>query len=173
MEMLKVPFLGNELIIVSNDGEPYVVMRSIVDSMGLDWKSQYNKIFQRFRSCVVEITMQLPYDVQRRKVVCMKLKKLPAWLYTIQPNKVKPEIRERIIRFQEECDEVLWQYWTTGVARRDEVKARLAAIDEAEYQSAIRGSMAGRELNRRRLEKRELERQKFAVLQMDLFFQAA
>lgn len=27
-------------------------------------------------------------------------------------NKVAPELRDRIIQYQEECDEVLWNYWT-------------------------------------------------------------
>ncbi|MFS9904411.1 phage antirepressor N-terminal domain-containing protein, partial [Salmonella enterica] len=34
---------------------------------------------------------------------------------TISPNKVKPEIRDKVIRYQEECDDVLYDYWTKGV----------------------------------------------------------
>ena len=46
------------------------------------------------------------------------LKKFPAWLYSVNPSKVAPELREKIVRYQETCDEVLWQYWTQGYAGR-------------------------------------------------------
>lgn len=113
---INVPFYGSELYVVNHNGEPYTPMKPIVEGMGMDWKSQFIKIKQRFRSCVVEITMQLPGDGQRRSVICLALRKLAAWLNTISPNKVRPEIRERVIRYQEECDDVLYEYWTKGQA---------------------------------------------------------
>lgn len=47
-------------------------------------------------------------------MVCLALRKLAAWLNTISPNKVKTEIRDRVIRYQNECDDVLYEYWTKG-----------------------------------------------------------
>lgn len=47
-------------------------------------------------------------------MICLQLRKLSAWMLTIYPNKVKPEIRGNVIRFQDECDDVLYQYWTEG-----------------------------------------------------------
>lgn len=48
------------------------------------------------------------------------------WLQTISPNKVKPEIRNKVIQYQEECDDVLYQYWTKGVV----VNPRKASVME-------------------------------------------
>lgn len=45
---------------------------------------------------------------------CLALRKLAGWLATISPNKVKASIRDKVIRYQEECDDVLYEYWTTG-----------------------------------------------------------
>ncbi|MBC6504108.1 hypothetical protein GW742_21965 [Citrobacter freundii] len=111
---INVPFHGNELYVVNHNGEPYTPMRPIIDGMGMDWASQFTKLKQRFKTSVVKITMQLPGDDQRRDVICLALRKLAAWLNTISPNKVRPEIRERVIRYQEECDDVLYEYWTKG-----------------------------------------------------------
>ena len=47
-------------------------------------------------------------------MVCLPLRKLLAWLTTISPNKVKPELRDTVIMYQNECDDVLWNYWTKG-----------------------------------------------------------
>ncbi|MDX8157836.1 phage antirepressor N-terminal domain-containing protein [Acinetobacter pittii] len=113
---ITVPFHNAELYIVEHDGQPYVPLRSIVQGIGLDWASQFVKIKQRFSTCVVEITMQMLDDDQARSYTCLLLRKLPAWLYSIHANKVKPELRETVIMYQNECDDVLWDYWTKGKA---------------------------------------------------------
>ncbi|MEY0408500.1 phage antirepressor N-terminal domain-containing protein [Providencia rettgeri] len=116
---INVPFHGDNLYLVNYEGQPFVAMRPFIEGMGLDWSSQYTKIKQRFKTCVVNITMQLPCDNQRRSVVCLALKKLTGWLHTININKVKPEIREKVAAYQDRSDDVLYEYWTTG-----EVKAK-------------------------------------------------
>ncbi|WP_228303730.1 phage antirepressor N-terminal domain-containing protein [Klebsiella aerogenes] len=111
---INVPFHGAHLYIVNHNGEPYTPMKPIVEGMGLDWKSQFRKLNQRFKTCVVEMTIQLPGDTQRRSIICLALRKLAGWLSTISPNKVRSEIRDKVIQYQEECDDVLYEYWTKG-----------------------------------------------------------
>lgn len=115
---INVPFHGDNLYLVNYEGQPFVAMRPFIEGMGLDWASQYTKIKQRFKTCVVNITMQLPCDNQRRSVVCLALKKLTGWLHTININKVKPEIREKVAAYQDRSDDVLYEYWTTGEVKR-------------------------------------------------------
>lgn len=110
---INVPFYGKSLFVVEHDGEPYTPMKPIVEGMGMDWASQFTKMRQRFKSTIVEITM-VAGDGKARKMTCLALRKLNGWLNTISPNKVRPEIRERVIQYQEECDDVLYEYWTKG-----------------------------------------------------------
>lgn len=112
--LIPVPFQGATLFVVEHAGEPFTPMRPIVEGMGLDWKSQYVKIVERFMSCMVVITMQLPGDTQRRKVLCLPVRKLTGWLMSLHPNKVRPELRANVRAYQNECDEVLWRHWTQG-----------------------------------------------------------
>lgn len=63
-------------------------------SQYLRWEAQHEKLKANPRFSVTEIVMQLPGDSQRRSVSCLPLRKLPGWLMTIYPNKVRPEIRE-------------------------------------------------------------------------------
>lgn len=109
---INVPFHGAELYVVNHNGEPYTPMKPIVEGMGMDWKSQFTKIKQRFAKGMVEIT--IPTVGGAQKMICLALRKLAAWLNTISPNKVRPEIRDRVIQYQEECDDVLYEYWTKG-----------------------------------------------------------
>lgn len=115
---INVPFHGDNLYLVSYEGQPFVAMRTFIEGMGLDWASQYTKIKQRFKTCVVNITMQLPCDNQRRSVVCLALKKLTGWLHTININKVRAEIRDKVAAYQDRSDDVLYEYWTTGEVKK-------------------------------------------------------
>lgn len=115
LTQMTVPFHNAELYLVEFNGQPYTAMRPIVENMGLDWKAQLVKIKQRFNSVVGEITTT-GKDGKQYKMLCLPLKKLFGWLMTISPNKVKPELRETVITYQNECDDVLWDYWTKGQA---------------------------------------------------------
>jgi hypothetical protein len=110
--LIPVPFRNTTLFLVDIDGTPYTPMKPIVEGMGLDWASQFTKIKsnQRFASAIV-ITTMIAEDGKQREMVCFPLRKLPGWLMTIHPNKVKPDIRETVIAYQNECDDVLWRYW--------------------------------------------------------------
>ncbi|WP_180063623.1 phage antirepressor N-terminal domain-containing protein [Acinetobacter sp. YH16042] len=114
LTQITVPFHNAELYIVEYEGQPYTPMKPIVDGMGLDWKSQFVKLKQRFEQGMVEITIPTKGGLQT--MLCLLLRKLPAWLYSIHANKVKPELRDTVIKYQSECDDVLWDYWTKGKA---------------------------------------------------------
>jgi hypothetical protein len=114
---MPVPFHGDTVVLVGKDNEPYVAMRSIVENMGLAWQVQHRKINERFGSVVTEM-VTTGADGKQYGMTCLPLRKLAAWLYSISPNKVAPELRDKIIQYQEECDEVLWNYWTKGAAIR-------------------------------------------------------
>ncbi|WP_316242412.1 phage antirepressor N-terminal domain-containing protein [Klebsiella pneumoniae] len=124
---INVPFYGDSLFVVEHNGEPYTPMKPIIDGMGMDWASQFTKLKQRFKTSIVKITMQLPGDNQRRDIICLALRKLAGWLQTISANKVRPEIREKVIQYQEECDDVLYEYWTKGEVKNPRKKT---TVDE-------------------------------------------
>lgn len=113
---INVPFHGNNLCVVNYNGEPYVPMKPIVEGMGLTWQSQFEKLKQRFSKGITEIV--IPSKGGEQSMLCLALRKLAGWLHTISPNKVKPEIRDKVIKYQEECDDVLYEYWTTGEVKK-------------------------------------------------------
>lgn len=45
-------------------------------------------------------------------MTCLPLRKLFGWLQIIQPNRVREDIRDKVIQYQNECDDVLWKHWT-------------------------------------------------------------
>lgn len=115
-QLIPVPFYKDTVVLVGKDNEPYVAMRPIVENIGLGWSAQRIKIVERFSSTVSEIDT-VADDGKMREMTCLPLRKLAAWLYSISPNKVAPELRDKIIQYQEECDDVLWGYWSKDTER--------------------------------------------------------
>lgn len=135
---INVPFHGNNLCIVNHEGRPYVPMKPIVEGMGLSWEPQLRKLNQRFSKGMIK--MVIPTIGGAQETVCLAMHKLTGWLFSIMPNKVKPEIRDKVIQYQEECDDVLYEYWTTGEVKakpRKQVK-QIAGRITSEQQEAIK-----------------------------------
>lgn len=130
-QLMPVPFHDDTVVLLGRDNEPYVAMRSIVENMGLAWQVQHRKINERFSSVVTEM-VTTGADGKQYGMTCLPLRKLAAWLYTINPKKVAPELRDKIIQYQEECDEVLWRHWTKDrsqyIADLEERAARILPL---------------------------------------------
>lgn len=116
-QLIPVPFYEDTVVLVGQDDQPFVAMKPIVTNMGLSWDTQFRKLSDKFGPVIVEMTTT-GADGKQYGMTCLPLRKLPAWLYSISPNKVKPELRDKIIRYQNECDDALWDYWSKGSATR-------------------------------------------------------
>lgn len=123
---VKVEFCGSSLEGVIVEGKAYVAMKPIVEGMGLDWSAQLAKMKDHpvLSKGMGEIT--IPTAGGKQKMMCLPESKLPFWMALIQPNKVKPSLRDKIIRYQSEAADVLHQAFTKGVA---DTNMRVMAID--------------------------------------------
>jgi len=66
-------------------------------------------------------------DGKTREMLFLPLRKIAAWLYSININKVAPELRDKITRYQNECGDVLWNYWTQQKPTHGNVRIQLIA----------------------------------------------
>lgn len=107
-----IAFRDTTLVCLAQAEELFVAMRPVVDGMGLSWRRQHRKLTEDAdRFCVALMATQMPGDDQRREHVFIPLERLFGWLMTIQPSRVKPEIRETVIAYQRECDRVLFRHF--------------------------------------------------------------
>jgi hypothetical protein len=88
------------------DGQVWVSVRRVSESMGLDPKSQQNKLKRKSWACGVLITS---HDASGRnqEVFCIPLRALPMWLATIETSRVKPTLRAKLEGYQREAADVL------------------------------------------------------------------
>jgi hypothetical protein len=125
-----VPFHGDMIVTFEHDGTRFVSMRRIVENIGLEWARQAAKLQdagEKF-NCVHMPTVGA--DGKSRDMLCMPLEKLPLWLASINPNKIKDErIRAKVERYQAESAIALHDYWTKGVAVRGDLDGVVTDMD--------------------------------------------
>jgi P22_AR N-terminal domain len=103
MQIVTVDFYKQSLTIIEKEGEKYVAMRPIVEGIGLSWSSQCQKLVSNGHkfNCVVINTVAS--DGKQHKMLCIPIKKLNGYLFSINPEKVHEDIKDKVILYQEEC----------------------------------------------------------------------
>lgn len=111
-----VPFNGQQIITAMAAGIAYVAMKPVVENLGMSWGTQQQKLMKSLEKFNCIHMNMVAADGKLRKLLCLPLKKLNGWLFSINPEKVRADIRDKLIRYQEECFTVLHDYWTKGAA---------------------------------------------------------
>jgi len=109
-----IPFYEDALIVqLGEDGEIYVALRPIVESLGLSWGSQVNRIkrdavlSKKLRTLSVFV-MNTQGAGQNREVICLPKQYLSGFLFGISASRIKDDaIRAKVLQFQEEAHLIL------------------------------------------------------------------
>jgi hypothetical protein len=110
--MQTIGFYGKQIMTTEVDGEHYVAMKPVCENIGLDWNSQRLKTNKHpVLSCTTMLKHGGTEDGKSRKMLMLPIKHLHGWLFTVDSNRVKLEIRDRLIVYQKECFDVLHEYW--------------------------------------------------------------
>lgn len=108
-----VQFHGQPIITAMAAGMAYVAMKPIVENLGMSWGTQQQKLVRNIGKFGC-IHMNIPSAGGIQKMLVLPLKKLNGWLFSINPEKVRADIRDKLIQYQEECFTVLHDYWNKG-----------------------------------------------------------
>lgn len=106
-----IVFRGAVIDTTEIDGVPHVALKPIVEGMGLDWSSQRQRVARDpvLSEGVVVTTMPSPGGRQETAVLPLKL--LTGFLFGIDANRVREDIRDGVIAYQRECYDALAAYW--------------------------------------------------------------
>lgn len=122
LQQREIDFYGDQIVaaLVPAEGQPqpaiYVPVRPICEYLGLDWSSQRQRIdrdpvLSEVRQGVV-ITTAPSTDGRGggpQEMLCLPVQFLHGWLFGISASRIKPELQEKVIRYQRECYAVLWR----------------------------------------------------------------
>jgi hypothetical protein len=115
--LISIPFYGDTIYTLEYEGEYYTPIKPIVENLGIDWSSQATKLRNnKKRWATVVINTIVGKDQKNRDMVFIPVKKILGFLSTIHPQRVANNIRPKLVQYQNECDEALWNYWSKGKA---------------------------------------------------------
>ncbi|EEW2187856.1 phage antirepressor Ant [Escherichia coli] len=130
-----VPFNGHQIITAMAAGVAYVAMKPIVENLGMSWGTQQQKLMKQLDKFNCIHMNMVAADGKLRKLLCLPLKKLNGWLFSINPEKVRADIRDKLIQYQEECFTVLHDYWTKGKA--ENARKKTSVDDRTPLRDAV------------------------------------
>jgi hypothetical protein len=131
----RVEFYGDILMAAEGpDGTILVPLRPISDAMGLAWSGQRERTLRHPVLARGLQYVRVTRTYSRRgnpNVLALPLDMLPGWLFGDNADRVKPELREKVIRFQEECFRVLWNAFKGDVVPTAPAPADLNPAEQA------------------------------------------
>lgn len=138
-ELQTIDFHGDEIAVLEKDGTQYVAMKPIVEAMGLDWSGQLKLIKGDAVLSKGMVVTSIPSEGGEQDAVCLPLNKLNGWLFKIPASRYSGERKAAIIRYQEECYDVLFDYFHKGGTTDPAMLRKLAAelLAESEQRIAV------------------------------------
>lgn len=100
------------LQVVVDDREQLIPIKPVCDILGVNYTSQVDKLKEHpiFRSTIPQ-RGTVAADGKEREMLCIPLRFFSGWLFSINPNNVKEEIKEKLIQFQLKCNDILYDYF--------------------------------------------------------------
>lgn len=124
-----ISFNKQALITFEQNGTHYTAMKPICENIGLDWTAQAQRLKRDeiLNSTMVIITI-VAEDGKQREMICLPIEYINGWLFGIDINRCKPEIRETLIKYKKECFQALHDYWFKGKAERSQNSQQIAPL---------------------------------------------
>lgn len=114
LDVRKIEFYGDEITAVlieteKNGPQVYVPLRPICEYLGLAWSSQLQRVKRDpvLSEALSSVFIMNTEAGQRYEVVCLHLDYISGWLFGIDANRVRPELRDKIILYRRECVQIL------------------------------------------------------------------
>jgi hypothetical protein len=98
-------------VIGKTPDETWIALKPICDHLEIARHRQAEKIREDRTYEGRWQLMLLPSDGGEQETFCLALSFLNLWLASISPQKVRPEIQDRLIRYKQECAAVLYQHF--------------------------------------------------------------
>lgn len=138
MEKTITTINNQNITIIDNGSEKLVPIKPICQALGIDFKGQYDKIENdKILNSTVVLSPTVATDEKQREMICLPIKYVFGWLFTINPGNVSEGARETITKYKMECYEVLYRHFTAralAFERQNKEVMRLSQlINEEQY----------------------------------------
>jgi len=130
MNELKVN--GSIIKCPSQNNENYVAIRSICQCLGIDHKSQFERIKndEILGQLYTDTVYSWGEDKRQRKMFCLPVKYVFGWLFSIDEIKINAHARPTFIEYKKQCYEALYNHFIGGLSQQNELnKKEIIALE--------------------------------------------
>ncbi len=123
---------GTDIFAVSSEsGETFVPIKPICEAVGVRFDTQYEKLqSHQILSSTIVLRGIVAADGKEREMVCLPLKYVYGWLFTINPRNVSDSARENVMRYQTECYDALYRHFFSRSSKQ--IESNQAELQELE-----------------------------------------
>lgn len=116
----------------NEQGEVLIPIRPICDALGVAYPRQYGKIKDdETLAPTVTLRVTVGADGKQREMVCLPLRFIFGWLFTINPANVSEEAKESVMRYRLECYNALYDHFARVRQRQlDENREEIRLLEE-------------------------------------------
>jgi hypothetical protein len=114
-----VPFEDRQIMTVRNNDGIYVVMKPLVEALGLTWRTQHERISDHPVISEGIRLILIPSAGGMQETTALHLEQFHGWLVTLDPRRVSDENRrEIIIRYQKRAFRVIFEHFHGRMGKR-------------------------------------------------------
>lgn len=159
-------------ILASKVSEGLVPVKPICEMLEIDYPTQFQKLKEHpIYSSSIGLRTMVAADGKNRDMVCIPFDFFTGWLFSINPANVKEEAKENLIRFQLECNKVLYDHFFGTYKRaneqiREENELLRKLADYNQQRNELNKSIS---MTKKQLEKLQKKRLKEDAVQTSFF----
>lgn len=117
------------ITIIQDGNDIFVPVRPICNALGVDFSTQRKRIMSDpILGSVVGEKPTTANDGKNYMMVCLPFEFVFGWLFTINPDKVKPEAAEAVIRYKRECYHALFAHFVKRFRHAQECNEQEIAL---------------------------------------------
>ncbi|NJL58254.1 MAG: hypothetical protein HC887_00040 [Desulfobacteraceae bacterium] len=115
LTMHEVAFGNDKIEVIEQGNEFLVTMKPLCERIGLDWEAQRQLIDRdpvlNSVTCIIQATAK---DGKNYETTCLPLQYLNGWLFRVNSARYEGELKEKLIRYQKECYQVLFERFSAS-----------------------------------------------------------
>lgn len=112
-QLTSINFHGQAILSAQQDGIIYTAIKPICENIGLAWNAQLERIKRdEVLNSTIRIIRMVANDGKNREMLCLPIHYLNGWLFGVDTNRVKAEIKETLITYKKNATK---PYLITGI----------------------------------------------------------
>jgi hypothetical protein len=121
-----IPFYDESLLVLIDErtGKEYVLPKPMTELLGLAWSGQLRKMKRNQIFIKGMTSMFIPSAGGEQETVLLERRLVHAWLLSIEVTRLKPALQAKVLKYQDECADVLDAYFSHGSATNPRVHTR-------------------------------------------------